>query len=412
MPVPKVPHHRRWSSFTAALLLLLAACGHGPPGGGAGGFGGMPPQAVTYEPVVARDVAVDFEYPGQTAGSREVEIRARVDGIIEKRLYEEGSRVKAGQQLFVIAPATYEAAAAVAAANVATAEANVSKAQRDYDRFKPLIETHAISQMEFDNTASALEVARASLKAAQAQSNSARINLAYTDVRAPISGMIGRALKVEGALAIASSDSLLATMAQTDPIDVYFAVSESDHNKIQSEIAAGSLVLPKEGKRFVVKLRTNEGQWLNQSGQLNFSDYKADSNTGAYTSRARFANSGAELTPGQFLRVVLAGATRPNAVAVPQRAVLANATGKFVYVVGKGKDGKPVAEPRPVTPGEWVRLSGDEPNGWVIRQGLNAGDQVIVDGTARIFFPYQPINPMTAAQAAAVPAAPTGPGKP
>jgi membrane fusion protein (multidrug efflux system) len=372
----------------------------------------MPPQAVTYETVAARDVALDFEYPGQSAGSREVEIRARVDGVIEKRLFEEGSRVKAGQSLFVIAPATYEAAAAVAAANVATAEANVSKAQRDYDRFKPLIDTHAISQMEFDNTASALDVARANLKAAQAQHNSARINLGYTDVRAPISGVIGRALKVEGALAIASSDSLLATMAQTDPIDVYFAVSESDHNKIQSEIAAGTLVLPDTTHGFVARLKTNEGRLLDMTGTLNFSDYKADPNTGAYTSRARFANGKGELTPGQFLRVVLTGATRRNAIAVPQRAVVANAAGKFVYVVGKGKDGKPVAEPRPITPGEWVRLPGDEPNGWVILDGLKPGDQVIVDGTARIFFPYQPINPLTAAQAAAAAAAPPPAGKP
>lgn len=411
MPAVPVRLQSRPLNLVVTLILatLLAACGHGPP---SGGFGGMPPQAVTVESVVTRDVAVDFEYPGQTAGSREVEIRARVDGVIEKRLFEEGSRVKAGQQLFIIAPATYEAAAAVAAANVATAEANVSKAQRDYDRFKPLIDTHAISQMEFDNTASALDVARANLKAAQAQSNSARINLSYTDVRAPISGIIGRALKVEGALAIASSDSLLATMAQTDPIDVYFAVAESDHNKIQSELAAGSLVLPDAKHGFLVKLKTNEGHWLDMTGTLNFSDYKADPNTGAYASRARFDNAKSELTPGQFLRVVLTGATRRNAIAVPQRAVLANATGKYVYVVGKGKDGKPVAEPRPITPGEWVRLSGDEPNGWVILKGLNAGDQVIVDGTARIFFPYQPINPMSAEQAAAAAAAAPPTGKP
>jgi membrane fusion protein (multidrug efflux system) len=379
------------------VIMVLAACGNHQAEGGAGG---MPAQTVTVAPVVAGDVAIDFEYPGQTAGSREVEIRARVDGIIEKRLYEEGSRVKAGQPLFVIAPATYAAAAAAAEANVATAEANLKKAERDYDRYKPLNDARAISQMEFDNTASALDIARANLKAAQAQYNSARINLDYTDVRAPISGVIGRALKVEGALATANSDSLLATMAQTDPIDVYFAVAEADHDKIQTEIAAGTLVLPGAGNGFVVKLKTNDGTWLPQTGTLNFSDYKADTNTGAYTSRARFANAKAELSPGQFVRVVLTGAKRLNAIAVPQRAVMNDATGKFVYVVGTGKDGKPVAEPRPIVPGEWVRLSGTEPNGWVIKQGLKVGDRLIVDGTARIFFPYQPINPVTAEQAA------------
>ncbi|MFT3906177.1 MAG: efflux RND transporter periplasmic adaptor subunit [Steroidobacteraceae bacterium] len=389
---PKFIRVAPWSLSIAALL--LASCG-----GGSAGQGAAPPQMVTYETVAPRTVAVEFEYPGQASGSREVEIHARVDGIIDKRLFEEGSHVQAGQRLFQIAPAPYQAALAAAEASVVSAEANVKKAQRDYDRYQPLIEKQLISQADFDNSASALDVAKAALQAAQAERDTARINLGYTDVRAPISGLIGRALKVEGALADASSDSLLATMAQVDPIDVYFAVSDADHSSAQRDLASGSLVLPKGG--YVVKLKTNEGQWLPQSGTLNFSDYKADANTGAYSTRARFANGRDEITPGQFLRVVLTGATRPDAIAVPQRAVLASATGKFVYVVGKGKDGKPAAEPRPVVPGEWVQLEGADPNGWVIKEGLKAGDEVIVDGTARIFYPFQAITPLTAEQAAA-----------
>ena len=395
--------------FTMLTGALLTGCGNSQSAGEAGAHAA---QAVTFETVVARDVAIEFEYPGQAAGSREVEIRARVDGIVEKRLYEEGSFVKAGQPLFVIAPATYAAATAAAEANVATAEANLQKAQRDFDRYKPLIDARAISQMEFDNTASALDIARANLKAAKAQYHSSRINLEYTDVRAPISGVIGRALKVEGALAIASSDSLLATMAQTDPIDVYFAVSEADRNHLQSELAAGRLSLPAGGKRFVAKLKDTDGKLLAQTGTLNFSDYKADTNTGAYTNRARFTNPKAALTPGQFLRVVLTGAVRRDAIAVPQRAVLNNAMGRFVYVVGKGKDGKPAAEPRPVVPGEWVRISDNEPSGWVIKEGLLPGDQVIVDGVARIFFPFQPITPTPVGAAPAATPAPAATATP
>lgn len=383
--------------LTPLLILsgLLAACGKGgqPEGGG-----GMPPPMVTYETVSVRDVPIDFEYPAQTNGSREVEIRARVNGIVDKRLYTEGSHVKAGQSLFRIDPAPFAAAAAAADANVTTAEARLKQAERDFNRLKPLIEAKAVSQQEFDNAASSFDIAKATLKAAQAQARASSIDLGYTDVRAPISGVVGRALKVEGALANAQGDSLLATMAQTDPMDVNFALSESDRNRVHNEAEAGTLKLPEGG--YVVKLKTSDGRWLSQTGKLDFSDYKADANTGAYASRAQFPNPKGELTPGQFVRVVLSGAKRPNSIAVPQRAVLDGPTGKFVYVVGQGKEGKPAAVPAPVVAGDWVRLDGNEPNGWLITQGLKAGDKVIVDGMARIFFPFQPVTPLTPEEAA------------
>lgn len=376
---------------------FLAGCGKGEQAGA----GGMPPPMVVYETVATRDVPIDFEYPGQTAGSREVEIRARVTGIVDKRLYEEGARVKAGQTLFRIDPAPYAATAATADANVATAEAKLKQAEREYNRLKPLIEAKAVSQQEYDNAASNFDLAKAGLKAAQAQANAAHIDLGYTDVRAPISGVVGRALKEEGALASAQGDSLLATLAQTDPMYVNFAVSESDRAKLQGEIASGELKLP--GGKYVVHLKGTDGKPLKQSGKLDFTDYKADVNTGAFSSRATFANGDNGLAPGQFLRVVLTGAVRPGAVAVPQRAVLDGPTGKFVYVVGQGQGGKPAAMPAPVVPGEWVQLAaapGQDSNGWVIKQGLKTGDKVVVDGMARIFFPGQPISPMTADEAA------------
>ena len=374
----------------------------------------MPPAAVTYKVVAMREVSVEREFVGQTNGSREVEIRARVNGIVEKRLYEEGTVVRAGQPLFRLDASTFAAIVAQAEAGVATAEANMKLAERDHVRLKPLVEAKAISQKEWDTAASNLDVTRAQVKQAQAQLQSARVDLGYTDIRAPISGVVGRALKVEGALANATGDSLLATLAQTDPMHVNFSIADGDRTGNQNEVAAGTLRLPKGG--YVVKLKSSEGQWMKPVGKLDFNDYKADINTGAYAARAIFPNADGSLSPGQFVRVVLTGATRPDAIAVPQRAVLDGPTGKYVYVVGKDKDGKPVAEPHPVVPGEWVTLdgkdTGKDTNGWIIRQGLKAGDQVVVDGMARIFFPGQSLQPMTAEEATKAAAARAGgPGK-
>ena len=395
------------AAIALALVATLAACGKGEA---QGGMHGMPPAQITYEVVAAREIPVEREFVGQTNGSREVEIRARVNGIVEKRLYEEGTVVRAGQSLFKLDSATYAAVAAQAEAGVATADANAKLAERDHNRLKPLVEANAISQKEWDTAASNLDVTRAQLKHAQAQLKAAQVDLGYTDIRAPISGVVGRALKVEGALANASGDSLLATLAQTDPMHVNFAIADGDRTSSQNEIAAGSLKVPKTG--YVVKLKNAEGQWLKPIGKLDFSDYKADANTGAYAARAIFPNPDGALAPGQFVRVVLAGATRPDAIAVPQRAVIDGPMGKSVYLVGKDKDGKPVAESRPVVPGDWVMLQGKDSNGWIIKHGLKAGDQVIVDGMARIFFPGQSIQPMTAGEAAAAAAKQSAPGTP
>jgi len=392
----------RGTASAIILAAILSGCGQAQGGQGGGGF---PPPFVTFETVTPKDVPVDFEFVGQTAGSREVEIRARVTGILEKRLYQEGTRVKAGQPLFSLERATYAANAATADANVATADAKLKQAEREYNRLKPLIEAKAVSQQDYDNAASNYDLARAGLKAAQAQANAAHVDLEYTEVRAPITGVVGRALKEEGSLANASGDSLLATMAQTDPMYVNFALSDSDRERVQT--GSGELKLPASG--YTVKLKTADGRVLEETGKLDFSDYKADGNTGAYSSRAIVANAKNNIAPGQFLRVVLSGAIRPNAIAVPQRAVLDGPTGKFVYVVGKGQDGKPIALPHPVVPGEWVKLDGKESNGWVIKQGLNAGDNVIVDGTARIFFPGAPIVPQTPEEAAKMSQQPMGP---
>ncbi|HEX5277367.1 MAG TPA: efflux RND transporter periplasmic adaptor subunit [Fluviicoccus sp.] len=384
-------------AMTAALA--LSACQK--PAGGQGG-GGMPPAQVGVQKAAPADVAVDYEYVGQVAGSREVEVRARVNGIVEQRLFAEGQPVKAGQPLYRLDAAPYKAQQAAAEAALAQAQARVKQAERDVARLKPLVESQSASQRDLDNALSALDIARADVKAADARIAETRINVGYTDIRAPISGIAGRALKVEGALASAGGDSLLTTIAQVDPVYVNFGIGEAEYLRLKREQAEGKLRLPAGG--YQVQLLTSDGAPLKSSGRIDFQDYRADGATGSFAMRANVANGSRELSPGQFVRVRLSGAMRPQAITVPQRAVMDSAQGKFVYVVSPGEKGGTIALPRPVQVGEWVRLDNStDRNGWVIRDGLKPGDEVIVDGTARIFFPGAPV---VAAPLGTSPAAP------
>lgn len=370
-----------------AAALALTGCGSKEQEGQA--HGGMPPAAVKVITVTSQEVPVNFDYVGQVAGSREIEVRARITGIVEKRLYEEGERIKEGQIMFRIDPAPYRARVAAAEAQVDQAKAQLAQAEREYARLKPLAEAEAASRKEADDALSARDLARAAVKAAEAQLQQANIDLGYTDVRAPLAGVAGRALKVEGSLAVAGADSLLTTLAQTDPAYVNFGVGEVEYLRTRDEIAHGSLKLDPQG--FLVKLTGSDGAEIPRTGRLGFQDYKADTSTGAFALRATFDNKDGRLSPGQFVRVHLTGVTRSDALVVPQRAVLDNPQGKFVYVIAE-KDGHTIAQPRPVHLGEWTRLDGELANAWVIREGLKVGDRVIVDGMARIFVPGSPVN--------------------
>jgi membrane fusion protein (multidrug efflux system) len=293
--------------------------------------------------------------------------------------------------LFRIDPAPYAAAQGQADAAVAAAEARLKQAEREMARIKPLFEAKAASQQEHDAAEANLDGARAELKRAQAALRAANIDLGYTQVTAPIAGVVGRALKMEGAL-VTPQDGLLTTLAQTDPMHAHFTVAEADQLKRKQELAAGSLRLAPEGYR--VQLKLADGSVYPETGKIDFIDYKADAHTGAYAMRAVIPNARHTLTPGQFGRVLLSGLVRPNAIAVPQRAVLDGPQGKFVYLAVPGQDGKGrIAVPAPVVVGEWAKLG--QENAWIVRQGLKAGDPVIVEGTARIFFPGQPVMPVT-----------------
>ncbi|MEO8144965.1 MAG: efflux RND transporter periplasmic adaptor subunit [Betaproteobacteria bacterium] len=363
--------------FLPALLLpVLAACGPG----GQGGHGGFPPAQVSVMTVEPKSLPASFEYTGQTLGSREVEVRARVTGILQTRNFVEGGPVVKGQSLFNIDPAQFVAVAVRAEADVAGADARLAQARKNAARLKPLYAEKAVSQKEFDDATSAEAIADADLKGAKARLTEAQLNLLYTRVESPVTGVAGRAQRSEGSL-VSGPDVLLTTVTQVDPIWVSFGISDNDQLKVNSEAAAGRLELPKGGK-FEVSVKLADGTVYGQTGKLNFSDVRISGTTGTSETRAEFPNPKGVLRPGQFVRVTLQGATRPNAVVVPQRAVLEGPQGKFVYVLSAESK----ADPRPVQVGDWL---GDE---WIIQSGLKAGDKVIIDGMARIFAPGSPVQ--------------------
>ena len=358
------------------MVLALAACGpKAPPHGG-----GMPPALVAVQEVAPRPIPVEFEYPAQTAGSREVEVRARVAGILEKRNYAEGATVQAGQSLFTLDQAPFQAALSRAEADVGAAEARLAAASRNAKRAKPLYEAHATSQKDYDEAISAEEVAAADVKSARARLVEARLNLGYTRVESPVTGVTSRALKSEGSL-VSGPDVLLTTVTQMNPIYVNFGLSEADQLSFAREAEAGKLVLPKDG-RFDVAVKLEDGSVHPRSGKLAFTDVRVNPATGTSDARAEIPNPDGKLRPGQFVRAILKGAVRPNAIAVPQRAVMEGPQGKIVYLLGK--DSK--AELRPVTVGDWTGSD------WIVTAGLQPGDKVIVDGLAKIFFPGAPVQ--------------------
>lgn len=374
---------------TASLLtvaVLMSACGKSG-GEAAGGPGGMPPAPVAVAAVALADVPVVYEYVGQTAGSREVEVRARVSGILQKRNFTEGGAVRQGQSLYTLDSAPFIAALNRSDADLATAEARAAQAARTLARLKPLYEAKAVSQREYDDAASADQIARAEVKSAQARRAEAALNVGYAKVEAPISGVAGRSQVSEGTL-VGGPETLLTTIVQTHPVKVRFGIADTDQMRWRAEAGTGALKLPAQGA-FEVEIKLADGSVYPRKGRLLFNDTRVSGATGTVEAEAEVPNPDGVLKPGQFVRVRLLGAHRPQAVKVPTRAVLEGPQGKFVYVAQGGK-----AMPKPVQVGD------QSADGWIISQGLAPGDQVIVDGMARIFFPGAPIQ-VGAAPAAA-----------
>jgi membrane fusion protein (multidrug efflux system) len=356
--------------------LLLSGCNQNAGAGMA-----FPPPQVNVVTVDEQDLSVDQEYVGQTRGAREIEIRPRVSGIIERRLYTEGTAVAAGSVLFQIDAKPYEAQLAAAEAELAHAQALRNQAERESARLKPLIEDKLISRKALDDAQSTLELADADFRAAEAAVREARLQLGYTRVTAPIAGVAGLAEKVEGAL-VKANDDRLTTITDTTSIDVYFSMSENELLTQQRQLADGSLRSVAD-KNLQVRLRLADGRVPDRVGQINFNDARIDTQTGTLSMRARLDNADGLLKSGQFVRVLISGAMYPGAIAVPQRAVLEGPQGKFVYVIGKGQGGADVATVRPVEVGDWVENQGARL--WLIHKGLAVGDQVIVDNLIKLY---------------------------
>ena len=361
---------------------MLAACGQQAPP--QAGFGGFPPAEVSVATVTPSAIPVTFEYVGQTNGSKEVEVRARVTGILERKLFQEGAPVKAGQTLFVIDPKPLAAQTSAFEAELARAQAQKAQAEREASRLKPLAERRAVGQKEADDAASNVDLALAAVRSAQARLNEIKLNLGYTRVVAPISGLSSRAPKSEGSL-VNANETLLTTISQVNPIWVTFSIAENEQQGINRAVAASRLTLPRDNG-FDVTVRLSDGSTFPRQGRINFADTRINPATGTYEMRAEMPNADGALKPGQFVRVKLTGAIRNDAIAVPQVAVLDGPQGKFVYVAERDKDGKDVAGVRPVVLGEWVVAGGDSAraNQWIVESGLKAGDQVIVDGVAKL----------------------------
>ena len=372
----------------ALVALLLAGCDHGDAATrAAGAQQGPPPVPAKVREVKPQGVPIVLEAVGQAQGSKEVEVRARVTGILQKRLYSEGQRVQAGAPLFQIDPAPYEIALQQARAQLAQEQARQEQTKREAGRLKELAEQKAISQKEFDDAVSAQKLSSASLQAAEARVREAELNLSYTRVTAPVSGVTGRIVRSEGSLVAPGADSLLTTINQVQPVWVRFSLSESDLAKLP-----GRRVDPSATQ---VQLLLADGSVYPQKGRINFSAAQIDPKLATQELRAEFDNPKSRILPGDFVRVRLTGGEYKNAFLVPQAAVFQTEKGQFVFVL----DGENKATVRPVKTGEWIGQD------WLVLDGLQPGDRVVVDNLMKLR-PGAPVAPQVADAGPAPGAAP------
>jgi membrane fusion protein (multidrug efflux system) len=382
-----------------ATAALLAACGNkdqaaagpgGPPGGG------MPPPEVGVVVATPQAVGLVTELPGRLEASRVAQVRARAAGILQKRLFKEGSDVRAGQPLFQIDPSPYRATVQSAQATLARAQANLTQASAQAERYKPLLEANAISKQDYINAVAAQKSAQADVAAGQAAVQTAQINLGYANVTSPISGRIGRALVTEGALVGQGEATQLATVQQINPMYVNFTQSTTDVLKLRRALAAGALKRAAGTEAASVRVVLDDGTEYPQAGRLLFSDLTVDPTSGQITLRAEVPNNDGLLLPGMYVRVRLEQAQVDNGITLPQQAVNRSSQGDTVMVVGA--DGK--VAPRP------VKVGAAQAGQWVVLEGLKPGEQVMVDGFQKLRGPG-PVKPVPwqAGAAASAPAA-------
>ena len=357
-------------ALTAALLAslaLLAACGKDEKR-----TPERPPADVTVLTVAPRETPVSATYVAQTQSSQAVNIQARVSGFLDKRVYVEGSVVKAGQVLFQMDQKPFQAQVDAQQAALARSQASLEVARANLARTKPLAEQNALSQKDLDDAQGQFDSASAAVEQGKAQLEEAKLNLSYTTITSPVTGVSSFAAVADGTY-VDAKNAQLTTVSVLTPMWINFSISENEMERIRNEVKSGLLRLP-ENRSFVVEIELVDGSIFPHKGRITFADPSYNPQTGTFLIRASVDNPDGVLRPNQYVRTRLIGAVRPNSILVPQRAVQQGAQGHFVWVVNQA--GK--AEQRPVQVGDWY---GDS---WFISQGLNAGDQVVVDGGVRL----------------------------
>ncbi len=374
------------ASTVIAASLLLVACGAktDAPAGGGGGPPAMPPPEVSVVTVTPTTVGLSTELPGRLEASRIAQVRARAAGILNKRLFREGSEVKAGQPLFDIDSAPYRASLDSALAQQARTEATIAQTASLVERYKPLVEANAISKQDFANAVAAQKQAEADRAVARAAVQSARINLGYAEVRSPIAGRIGRSLVTEGALVGQGEATQLAVVQQIDPLYVNFTQSTNEVLELRRSLASGKLQRGDSNAAVPIHVLLDDGSEYPHAGKLLFTDLTVDASSGQLTLRAELPNPDRLLLPGMYVRVRLQQAEMRDAILLPQQAVTRGGTGDTVLVVGA--DNKPAQRK--------ITISSAQGNQWLVTDGLQAGEKVIVAGFQKMMVPGAPVKPV------------------
>ena len=346
--------------------MALAGCDRAPEEPPAG-----PP--VTVIKIEPRDQPITLEFVGKTQSSRRVEIRSRVEGFLEKRLYSEGGMVQEGEVLFQMDRKPFEAQLKAARAELAQQKARLQNARANLKRVKPLAAQNALARKDLDGAKAQYRSAAAAVEAARAKVTQAELNLGYTAIKSPVTGLASFATKREGAYIGIGTDSLLTYVAQVDPMWVEFSVSENQVLQLRRKRKAGMLVPPADGN-YQVEIVLADGSIYPHTGRITFADASLSEETGTFLMRAEVANPDLTLRPGQFVRARVKGAFRPRAILVPQVAVQQGAQGSFVWVV----DDEGKAEFRPVEVGSW------QEDNWFIDKGLQGSETVVVEGALKL----------------------------
>lgn len=359
--------------FVATVLLSLSACKDEKNKNQAS-------QVPTVEAIKTynQDIPLSFEYSARAQGSKETEVRARVGGILLKRNYVEGSSVSVGDLLFQIDPKPYEVALLQAKAKLSQETAQLKAAETQWERISKLFEQRIVSEKSRDEARANLDGLKATTALAEAEVQAAQLNLDYTTVTAPISGITSMETQSEGSLiGTSASNSLLTNITQLDPIYVIFSAADSDMFKLGSMIENGMITSPRDNseQEVIAKIKFNDDSFYAENGKINFINPTIDEKTGTIKLRAVFPNPDKKIMPGQFLRIVIAGLTRKNAIVVPQEAIMQGAQGSFVYKINA----------QGIVESAVVEIGFTTPDGqWIIDKGLNEGDIVVVSGTMKV----------------------------